>query len=107
MVQKKYADIKENKAITDLIKGISFGNNMQNLMDEFNQGETKEAKLVYDADQLSFVLELKHLQDVGAKGPEKWLPIVVQRLKTSTGKKMAASILESSWDDWWLNGYSE
>lgn len=106
-VQKKYADIRENDAITDLINGISFGNNIQALLDEFNQRETKEAMLVNDADQLSFILELKHLKDVGARGPEKWLPVVVNRLKTPAGKKIAAGILKSNWDDWWLNGYAE
>ncbi len=106
-VQKKYVDVKENKAISDLINGLAFDNRIKDLMTEFNKGETIEAQLVRDADQLSFILELKQLQDTGARGPEKWLPVVVRRLKTGTGRKLADDILSASWDDWWLDGYTE
>lgn len=106
-VQKKYARIEEDKAISDLIKDLSFGKDVKDLMAEFNTGETREAKLANDADQLSFILKLKQLRDTGAMGPEKWLPKVLKRLKTSTGEKLAESILSTSWDQWWLNDYSE
>jgi len=42
-----------------------------------------------------------------AKGPEKWLPVILKRLKTETGKQIAQSIMETSWDEWWMNDYSE
>jgi len=106
-VEKKYSIVNEAKAISHLIKHISFGNDIKSLIEEFNSGETKEAKLVNDADQLSFILELKKMKDTGAKGPEKWLPVVLKRLKTSTGKKIAESIMETHWDEWWMNDYSE
>ncbi|MFH2090934.1 MAG: HD domain-containing protein [Pseudomonadota bacterium] len=106
-VEKKYSNPDESKAISHLIKHISFGKDIKNLIEEFNQGRTKEAMLVNDADQISFILELKKQSDIGAKGPEKWLPVVMERLKTSMGKKMAQSIMDTSWDEWWMNGYSE
>ena len=106
-VEKKYSTIDEAKAISHLIKHNSFGNDIKNLIDEFNSGETKEAKLANDADQISFILELKKLGDIGAKGPEKWLPVVLKRLKTDIGKQIAQSIMETNWDEWWMNDYSE
>lgn len=106
-VEKQYSKVDEAKAISHLVKNISFGNDIKNLMDEFNSGKTKEAKLVKDADQISFILELKKLDDTGSKGPEKWLPVILKRLQTDTGKKIAESIMETSWDEWWLNDYSE
>ncbi|WP_291462508.1 HD domain-containing protein [Desulfobacula sp.] len=106
-VEKKYSTIDEACAISHLIKHLSFGNDIKNLIDEFNSGETKEAKLVNDADQISFILELKKMDDTGAKGPEKWLPIVLKRLKTDTGRRIAQSIMETRWDEWWMNDYSE
>ncbi len=106
-VEKKYSTIDEAGAISHLIKHLSFGNDIKNLIDEFNSGETKEAKLVNDADQISFILELKKMNDTGAKGPEKWLPIVLKRLKTDTGRQIAQSIMETHWDEWWMNDYSE
>lgn len=106
-VEKKYCKVDEAKAISHLIKHIPFGNDIKRLVDEFNSGETKEAKLANDADQISFILELKKLDDLGSKGPEKWLPVILKRLKTDTGKQIAESIMDTGWDEWWMNGYSE
>ena len=106
-VQKKYVDVKEKKVISDLTSDLTFGEDIAKLINEFNKCETKEAKLANDADQLSFILELKKLQDTGAKSPEKWIDIVIKRLKTDTGKKIAQSIISTDWDSWWLNNYSE
>ncbi len=80
---------------------------IKDLIDEFNLCETKEARLAKDADQISFILELKKTEDIGAKGPEKWLPHVLKRLKTDIGKQIAQSIMETGWDEWWVNDYSE
>lgn len=106
-VEKKYSETNEAKAVSHLVNHIGFGDDIKCLINEFNIGETKEAKLARDADQLSFVLELKKQMDIGAKGPEKWLPVVIGRLKTNTGKKIADSIMDTTWDEWWLNDYSE
>lgn len=106
-VQKKYVRVDETKAIDHQTGSLSFGKDIGQLIDEFNLGETKEAKLANDADQISFILELKKLKDTGAASPEKWLPLVLGRLKTRVGKQMADSIMETPWDEWWLNGYSE
>jgi len=106
-VQKKYTKVDEAKAISHLIKPLSFGKDIKFLIEEFNLGETKEAKLAKDADQLSFVLELKKLEDTGARSPERWLPLVIGRIKTQIGRQIAQSIMETKWDDWWTNDYSE
>lgn len=106
-VEKKYCNPNEKIAISHLIQHIPFGHEIKELVDEFNLGESQEAKLARDADQISFILELKKLLDTGMKGPEKWLPVILGRLLTPTGKKIANSILETSWDEWWRNDYSE
>ncbi len=106
-VEKKYSQVDEAKAISHLKKHLSFGNDIKHLIDEFNKGETKEAKLANDADQLSFILELKKISDIGSKGPETWLPVILKRLKTQMGKELAETILETRWDEWWMNDYSE
>ena len=106
-VEKKYSTTDEAKAVSHLTNHIPFGDDIKNLIDEFNLSETKEAKLVKDADQISFILELKKQADIGAKGPEKWLPVILERLQTDTGRQIAQSILETGWDEWWMNDYSE
>lgn len=106
-VEKKYSTVDEAKAISHLIKPLSFGKDIQILIEEFNSGQTKEAQLANDADQISFILELKKIKDIGGKGPDRWLPFVIGRLKTDVGRKIACSIMETSWDEWWTSEYSE
>lgn len=104
-VQKRYVEADEKKAVKDMAEGIPFGKDMAGLIEEFNRAETLESRLARDADQLSFILELKALLDVGSKTPRKWIKVVIRRLKTETGKKLAKNILDTNWDDWWLKNY--
>lgn len=104
-VQKKYVTVDENKAVEDITSGIVFGKKIKELIKEFNAADTKEARLAKDADQISFILELKNLQDTGSEGPDKWIPIVYKRLMTKTGKKIAKEILDTPWDEWWQKNY--
>ena len=106
-VERHYCKPDEAKAVSHLTRHISFGREIKALVDEFNLGESEESKLANDADQISFVLELKKLMDTGAKGPEKWLPIILGRLLTQTGQRMGEAILKTGWDEWWMNDYSE
>jgi len=106
-VNKHYNTVDETHAVSDLIQDLDWATDIPELIDEFNQGETTEARLANDADQLSFILELKKLKDLGANSPESWLPLVVGRLKTDTGKQLAREILGTRWDEWWTRGYSE
>ena len=106
-VQKKYVHAMEERAVDDMTEGLLFGTELKSLINEFNSSETKEAKLAKDADQLSFILELKKKHDTGAKSPKKWLPYIQDRLQTDTGRALARSIVESNWDDWWFQNYSE
>ena len=106
-VEKQYSTPDESLALSRLVNGLSFGPDIQSLIKEFNSGETAEAMLANDADQISFILELKKIADTGAKGPEKWLPVVLNRLKTDIGRQIAANIMETGWDEWWMNGYYE
>jgi putative hydrolase of HD superfamily len=104
-VHKTYVTANEVKAVKDITNSLPFGSSIANLIDEFNEGNSPEAKLAYDADQLSLILELKALSDIGYAPPDKWLPPVLNRLKTETAKKIAHSILQTHRDEWWLNNY--
>jgi len=106
-VQKKYAKVDEASAMAHFTRDLPFAPDILSLMTEFNACETPEAQLARDADQLSFILELKKLKDTGAAFPDRWLEVIMDRLKTDLGRQMAGSILETRWDDWWMNGYTE
>jgi putative hydrolase of HD superfamily len=101
-VQKKYVVADEGKAIADLSRDIPFGETINGLFEEFTACETMEAKLAHDADQLALILELKALCDTGNEGPSDWIPHVVARLSTDTGRNLAEQILKTASDAWWF-----
>lgn len=106
-VQKQYVTPDENKAVKDTTKNLPFGSSIADLIQEFNEGKTLEARLAKDADQIAFILDLKALSDIGHRPPRKWLPIVLGRIKTKTGKKLCETIIKTGWDEWWLKNYAE
>ena len=101
-VQKEYVTADETKALADTVSDLPFGDSLATLIDEYEANQTPEARLAHDADQLALILDLKALSDLGYQSPSKWLPPVVRRLTTETGKQLAAEILETEWDHWWL-----
>lgn len=101
-VQKEYVTADETKALDDTVLDLPFGDSLAELIDEYEANQTPEARLAHDADQLALILDLKALSDLGYQSPSKWLPPVVRRLTTDTGKQLAGEILETEWDEWWL-----
>ena len=102
-LQKKYVTANEERAVAHTTRNLPFGAHMAATIDEFNQNETREARLAKDADQLSLILELKTLADTGHQSPQKWLPHAQARLKTRLGREICAGIMSAQWDRWWLN----
>ena len=102
-VQKKYTIADEAKALTDTIKGLAFGKDIAALVTEFRDGNSTEAKLAHDADQLALILELKDLMDIGYRPPKTWIQNITNRLKTEIGQNLADAIMETKRDDWWFN----
>ena len=101
-VHKQYVAADEAKALEDATRGLAFGHNLKGLMQEYNEGISKEARLAHDADQLALILELKDLIDVGYIPPNSWIENVINRVNTKIGKKIARAIMETKRDNWWL-----
>lgn len=100
-VQKFYVQADEAAAIDEMSDGLPFGDDIRRLIDEFNRGESREARLARDADQLAFLVELKSLADLGYATPSTWIPNLLERLQTDSGRAMAAAILETQAEEWW------
>jgi len=49
------------------------GHEIISLTSEFNRGESLEARISRDADQLDLILELKEKQDLGNRYAKEWL----------------------------------
>ena len=102
-VHKRYVVADETKALKDATAGLPFAHQMTELIQEFGDGHSTEAKLARDADHLALVLELKELIDIGYEPPKTWIGNVINRLQTETGKKIGTAIMETNRDDWWLD----
>lgn len=100
-VNKAYVRADESRAVADMVQGLAFGPQIQELIEEYTAGSSQEAKLAQDADQLALILELKDLDDLGHRAPQTWLPHVLDRLHTETGRALAGAILSTRRDAWW------
>ena len=106
-VNKKYVEANEQKAVEDLAQTLPFGKEIRELILEFIEGKTEEAKLARDADQLEMILALKEYKDLGNKYADEWLDFSLRRLQTDAARKLAASILETDSSLWWFSDKSD
>jgi len=111
-VNKKYVTVDEKKAVQDMTQGLPFGDDIEQLIHEFNHGDSRESLLANDADQIELILMLKENKDLGNKYADEWISFALKRLKTDTAKALADRIIETdstNWwfhdkGDWWING---
>ena len=106
-VNKRYVAVDETAAIADLSGSLPFGGELKDLLREYRESETPEARLVHDADQLDLILELKEQNDLGNSYAAKWIHFARQRLITSIAKQIAQEILTTDSTDWWFKGHDE
>jgi putative hydrolase of HD superfamily len=102
-VNKKYVKADEKKAIKDLAATLPFGQEIENLVMEYEEGKTAEAKLARDADQLEMILALKEYKDLGNKYADEWLQFSLKRLQTDSAKELADVILKTDSSLWWFS----
>ena len=103
-VNKRYVDAKEDQAIKDLAQTLPFGEELLELVEEFNRGDSRESQLAQDADQLDLILGLKEQLDLGNRYAKDWIHFARQRLKTDVGKQIAVQIMETDSTAWWFEG---
>ena len=106
-VNKKYVEADEAKAVNDLAETLPFGAEIKRLILEYSDGESLEAKLAHDADQLEMILALKEYKDLGNKYADEWLEFAVKRLKTNIARKLSKTILKTDSSLWWFQDKSD
>ncbi len=106
-VNKRYVTVNEAGAIADLAGPLPFGEELKELLKEYREAATEEARLVHDADQLDLILELKEQNDLGNSYAAKWIHFARQRLITKIAKEIAEEILTTDSTDWWFKGHDE
>lgn len=105
-VYKRYVEVKEEEALKDMVRGTPFGEFVE-LLQEFNRGESPEAQVARDADQLDLILELKEQKDLGNPYASEWLRYALKRIKTPEGRDLAEAIMRREFCDWWFEKNDE
>lgn len=106
-VQKKYVVPQLGKALSDIVEGSFLGEEIVNWIEEYKQGQSLEAQLAHDADQLELLLVLKQEQERGNPHAADWMDNACKRLHTEVGKRVAAVIRETASNTWWLTDRSD
>jgi putative hydrolase of HD superfamily len=106
-VNKKYVKADIEKAVEDLAATLPFGGEIRELVDEFERGESVEAQLAHDADQLELIFALKEYKDLGNKYADEWLDFAIKRLKTEVARQLSEAILETDSSLWWFSDKSD
>jgi len=101
-VHQKYVEKKEQKAIDDLTKPLPFGDDIKEILKEYETRESKESLIAKDADNIEWILSLKEQFDNGNIKAKEWIDNALKRLKTEVAQNLAKEILDSSSDDWWF-----
>ena len=103
-MNKRYCRADEGKALEHATRELppAMARRIKELTDEFNQGQTPEARLAQDADQLDLIIELKEQQDLGNPYAKHWIHYALKRLGTEAGRELAHTVLTTDWTDWWF-----
>ncbi len=111
-MNKKYVSVDEKKALKEAIEGLPFADELSDLVTDYIEQRSLEAKLAKDADNLELLLQLKEQKDLGNPYADDWIRFTMQRLITEVGKELGETILNTDsthwWfdksSDWWVNG---
>jgi putative hydrolase of HD superfamily len=99
---KKYVQSDERRALQDLAETLPFGGEILELHEEFENGQTLEARLARDCDQLEMILFLKEQRDIGNPQTDEWVPFALRRLSEEISRQLAQRILQTPSSDWWF-----
>lgn len=102
-VHQKYTTRYDKKATEDLAKTLPFGDELEEIIEEYEARKTKESIIAKDADNLEWIMSLKEQFDTGNSRAKSWLPSAVKRLKTASAKALAKQILVTNSDEWWFS----
>ena len=101
-VHQKYTTKKEHEAIKDVTETLPFGQEIADIINEYEARETLEAKIAKDADNLEFLISLKEQMDIGNIRARAWLPAIKKRLFTKSAQEVAEAIINRDSDKWWF-----
>lgn len=100
-ISQKYSKTDELAAIKDSVKDLIFGDRILKAFMETEERTTIEGIIAKEADNIDLLCSLREIIDDGNKQAERWLPPLMKRLKTESGKGLAEALLSTDSDEWW------
>ena len=77
---------------------------------EFESQETRESMIAKDADRIEAIVQGREYEREAGYNTTEWQASAIASLKTSSGKQIAASLLDTDPQDWWqffVRSYNE
>ena len=87
----------------DIASIITELNDLVELNNEFNHGESIEAKVAQDADVLELIFTLKEELDKGNTQAEIWINGAEKRLILDESRQIIDAALNMKSYDWWMD----
>ena len=100
-VQKRYVSADMDKVLKDIHEASPLGPNIVEMIEEFEEQKTLEARLARDADHLELLLVLKRELDTGNPQAADWFEVSQKRLKSPEAQELARQIRATPYDAWW------
>lgn len=99
-IAKFYMTRDQDKANRDIFKDID--DDLLATLDIYEQKQTLEARIVYEANVIAFAVELKLLIEKGNVHAQEWLDANTKRLRIPEAVELADSLNSTSSQDWWI-----
>ena len=99
MLMKRYGKIDKMQANKDILNESNISDSVS-LLEELEKGESKEAIIIKDADQLELFLQTVEYEVDGFAEGDKWKHSAIKGLKTESAKNLVKEI-EKQDMTWW------
>lgn len=89
-----HSEIQKEEAYVDMFTGTSFENEFTSLLNEYYKKESLESQIVFMANSIENILELKEKQAVGVDIADKWLKLNYSTFYPKKRNDVAAKLVE-------------
>ncbi len=96
-----YITRDQDHANRDIFKDVD--DDLLGILDAYEKRETLEAKIVYEANIIALLVELKLLVEKGNAHANEWIDGNRKRLKIPQAIALAESLVKTDSHDWWKN----
>lgn len=103
-IHKRYIKVDEENVMNDQVLNLDDDNEIYDLLNELKKLETKESKIVKDADNLDQYLLVKEYVQQGNREAETWLNDSVVNIFYTDSAKELFNLLETTNPSDWTEG---